>query len=114
MLLRPDLADRPVYIVDRKGRIVCCSQALFRLTGYPPSRLLGRLSVLLYVPEATPVFLMRRQRALRGQFVPSTLQTVLRTYSAEHIPVELTVETLRVEGKIAGRVAVVRELARDP
>lgn len=106
----PERAKEAVYVVDRDGRVVFCNEALADLTGYSVEKLLGRLSLVLYAAEATPVFLMRRMRALQGKDVEPQLQAQMRCADGRRRPVELTVVTLRIGGHIAGRVATVRPL----
>lgn len=104
----PEEFSSPLYVVDRVGRIVFCNHALADLIGGRAADIVGKLSLLLYPPEAAPVFLLRRIHALLGHPTPTTLKTHLRASGGREIPVELSVTNLECEGKIVGRVSVVR------
>lgn len=109
----PEDFPRPLYVVDRVGRIVFCNRAFVEMVGYRAEDMIGKLSLLFYPPEMAPVFLMRRVQSQLGQAVPPTLRTQLRRSDGRAIPVELTITSLEHEGGLAGRVTVVRE-AREP
>lgn len=98
----------PVYAIDREGRIVFCNQAFATLIGERRERIVGRLSLLLYPPEVTPVLLMRRIQGLLGRDVPETFVTEIRLGGGAHLPVELTASSLKRGEETIGRAIVVR------
>jgi PAS domain S-box-containing protein len=88
-----------------------CNGMLTQMTGYPPEALLGRPSLDLYVPEAVPLFLERRQQALRDEPVPAHLETEIVCRDGRRLPVEVTVASLRRDSQVVGRAAVVRDIS---
>jgi photoactive yellow protein len=106
----PEDFPEPLYAVDTLGRVMFCNGALAELVGLRPEEIVGRLSLVLYRPEATPAFLMRRTRALMGHTVPARLRTEIRRSGGATIPVELSVTSLKSKGTVIGRVAIVRRI----
>lgn len=106
----PDADVRPLYIVNFKGRIVYCNRAFAEITGYQQKEIVGRLSVIFYVPEATPIFLMRRAAARKGLRVAPKLNTRIRAQGGSTFAVELSVRNLLVDGRVAARVATLRRI----
>lgn len=104
----PEDFPEPLYVVDPLGRVIFCNQALAQLVGLRPDEIVGKLSLVLYRPEATPAFLMRRIHALMGHAVPPMLRTEMRRSRGASMPVELSVTSLESEGRVVGRVAIVR------
>jgi PAS domain S-box-containing protein len=104
----PEDFREPLYVVDPLGRVVFCTWTLAELVGRPAEEIVGKLSLTLYRPEATALFLMRRTQALMGQSVPPRLKTEIRRGSGAAMPVELSVSSLESEGRVIGRVAIVR------
>lgn len=109
----PEDFPEPLYVVDPLGRVVFCNRALAELVGLPGEQIVGKLSIVLYQPEAAPVFLMRRIHALMGRSVPPKLRTELRRSGGAGLPVELSVTSLENEGQTVGRVAIVRRAEQD-
>ena len=99
-----------IYTVDTEGRITFCNHMLSQLTGYLPEALLGRPALDLYVSDAVPVLLERRRQALLDEPMPAHLETELVCRHGRHIPVELTVASLRRDNQVVGRLVVVRDL----
>lgn len=100
-----------LYVVDPAGRIAYCTSAFANLVGKPVSEIVGRLSVTFYEPDQTPIFLMRRVRALSGERVEPELETAIRVPGGSR-RVGLTVTTLRsATSAVLGRVAIVRGIA---
>jgi photoactive yellow protein len=108
--IAPEAFPDPLYVVDPLGRVVFCNRALADLVGIPTEQIVGKLSIVFYRPEATPVFLMRRTQALMGGTVPPRLRTELRRSGGATLPVELSVTNLENEGRTIGRVAIVRPI----
>jgi PAS domain S-box-containing protein len=100
-----------LYIIDADGHIRFCNAALGHLTGYPAEAWLGRPSLDLYAPEDRPAVLERRTRAFRAEPVPRLLEATLLRHDGARLPVELSVTSLRREGRVVGRVAVVRDVS---
>lgn len=108
----PEDFPEPLYVVDPLGRVVFCNRALAQLVGLRAEEIVGKLSLVLYRPEATPAFLMRRIHALMGHTVPPMLKTEIRRSGGAKMPVELSVTSLEHEGRVVGRVAIVRPAAQ--
>lgn len=94
-----------LYVIDTDGRIQFCNAALAELTGYPADVLLGRPSLDLYAPEDRPTVLDRRTRAFQGEPVPRLLEATLLRHDGARLPIELSLTSLRREGRVVGRVA---------
>jgi PAS domain S-box-containing protein len=105
-----DLYDA-LYVIDADGHIRFCNAALTRLTGYPMQAMLGRPSLDLYAPEDRPAVVDRRTRAFRGESVPRLLEATLVRHDGARLPVELSLTSLRREGQVVRRVAVVRDVS---
>jgi PAS domain S-box-containing protein len=99
-----------VYVVDRDGIVTYCSRGMAALAGRPPEQIIGRPSLDLYVADARPRFLERRDRAWAGEEIESSIRTTLCHADGSLIPVEITVSTMRVDLKSAGRLTFVRTL----
>jgi PAS domain S-box-containing protein len=99
-----------VYTVDREGRITFGNAALERLTGYRVGELIGRASVELYAPETLPEIMARRQWLRNGRRVPSHLDVEILRKDGSGVSVELSVANLILEGQLAGRVIVARDI----
>lgn len=111
----PDSDSGAWYVVDTVGRMMYCNSAFSRLTGNTPGDLNGRLSIELYEPAETPVFMLRRQKAMRGIAVPPRLETRLRLPDGGVLEVELHVTSVWIDGRIAGRAASVTPIVdRSP
>jgi PAS domain S-box-containing protein len=105
-----DALNDAVYIVDTEGRIQFCNATFERLTGYAGAALLGRASLDLYAPADRPVFLARRQQALRGEPVAPFVEATLYRADGTQLPVELSMTNYLQGEAIAGRIAVVRDI----
>jgi PAS domain S-box-containing protein len=104
-------ANDAVYQVDPEGCIAFATPALARLTGYTMKELLGRPSTDLYTPEIVPTFLERRRHTLNnGKAVSPYLEANMLRKDGARVPVELAVTNFIEDGRIAGRVAVVRDI----
>jgi PAS domain S-box-containing protein len=96
--------------VDLEGRITFGNAALERLTGYRVGELIGRASVELYAPETLPEIMARRQWLRNGRRVPSHLDVEILRKGGSRVSVELSVASLILEGQLAGRVIVARDI----
>jgi two-component system, cell cycle sensor histidine kinase and response regulator CckA len=99
-----------VYIVDAAGRITFANAALERLTGYPRGELLGQSSMIFYEPSLAPLFAERRRRALRGEAVPPHLDAEIVRKDGGRLLAELSVANLVLEGRIVGRIGIIRDV----
>ncbi len=99
-----------LYTVDVRGRVTFGNAALERLTGYSLEELLGRPSTMFFAPGTKSIFTARRRRALRGESVFPPVEMELIRKDGKCVPVELSVANLVHHGRIAGRVAVVRDI----
>jgi PAS domain S-box-containing protein len=96
--------------VDTEGRFTFVNAAFETLTGYASADLLGIPSTHIYVPEAEALFLERCRQVQNNSAVPPYLETELLLKNGERLPVELSVSSLVIEGRITGRMAVVRRI----
>ena len=99
-----------VYGVDTAGRFIFANAAFEALTGYALADLRGTPATRLYVPEAETLFTEHRRQMYSGISVPPIVETVMLLKDGRRLAVELSVSNLIMEGQIAGRVAVVRDL----
>jgi PAS domain S-box-containing protein len=99
-----------VYTVDLQERITFGNAALERLTGYQVQELLGHPSLDLYTTGAVTVIMERRRQRRSGEPVPFHLEAAIRRKDGTEIPVELSVANLILEGQMAGRVIVARDI----
>jgi PAS domain S-box-containing protein len=99
-----------VYTVDLQERITFGNAALERLTGYQVQELLGHPSLDLYTTGAVTVIMERRRQRRSGEPVPFHLEAAIRRKEGTEIPVELSVANLILEGQMAGRVIVARDI----
>lgn len=107
----PESLRDPLYVIDYEGRILFCNGAFAELLGERRERIAGRLSVLLYPPEAAPLLLMQRVESLLHRTASTTVRTRIQSRRGA-IPVELTASTLKQGGKSVGWVIVVRRTKR--
>ncbi|WNZ62706.1 PAS domain S-box protein [Myxococcus sp. MxC21-1] len=76
--------------VVRDGRFVYVNEALVTMSGYPREGVLGEPATLLVSAESAAELASRHARRKRGEPVPTTYETMLRTTEGER-RVELTV-----------------------
>ena len=99
-----------VYCVDMAGRFTFVNTAFEEMTGYSAAELRDTPSLHLYVPEAETQFQERRRHAYNGSTVSPYLETVMILKGGARLPVELSVSNLVINGQMAGRVGVVRDV----
>ena len=99
-----------VYTLDLEGRVTFANPALTQLTGYGVEELLGQSSFMIHAPECVPILLERREAAGRGEDIAPYLQTKLLHKDGTRIDVEISATMLFLEGRIAGRVVVARDI----
>lgn len=99
-----------VYCVDPAGCFTFVNAACETMTGYALADLQGTPAARLYGPEAEALFTERRRHVYSGVTVSPYLETVLLRKDGKRLPVEMSVSSLLIEGQIAGRVAVLRDL----
>ena len=99
-----------VYTVDTEGRITFGNAALERLTGYRVEELIGRPSLEFYAAGGVVAITERRRLVLRGEPVPSHLETEILRKDGRWVPVELSAANLILEGQMVGRVTVARDI----
>jgi PAS domain S-box-containing protein len=99
-----------VYCVDPAGCITFANTAFETMTGYTLADLRGTASIRLYVPEAEALFTERRRQVYNGAAVPPRVETALLLEDGRRRRVELSVSSLIVEGRIAERIGVLRDL----
>jgi PAS domain S-box-containing protein len=99
-----------LYTVDVRGRVTFGNAALERLMGYGMEELLGRPWTMFFARGAKSIFTAGRRRALPGESVFPQVEVELIRKDGRRIPVELSVANLVRHGRIAGRVAIVRDI----
>ena len=99
-----------IYCVDTAGRFTFVNTAFEEMTGYSAAELEERPSLHLYDPETEAQFQERRRYVYNGATVSSYLETVMILKNGTRLPVELSVSSLVINGEIAGRVGVVRDV----
>jgi PAS domain S-box-containing protein len=100
----------PLYVVDSEGRIFFANAALERLRGASSEELLGQLARDFFEPSILPEFAERRRRAFSGEPVAPMLEAEIIGKDGTPLPVELSVGSLMREGRVIGRVVVVRDI----
>lgn len=103
--------NEAVYTCDREGRITYGNAALERLTGYRVDELLGDPGRKFFDANLTPVFIDRRRRALRGEAVPAKMEAEVIRQDGSRVPVELSASNLTHDGRVVGRVMVLRDIS---
>ncbi len=102
--------DDAVYTIDTEGRIRFGNSALERMTGYQVAELLGHPATKLYPASMVPLLTERRRRALGGEPVRSHVETEMIRRDGTSLPIELSASSLILDGRIAGRVVVARDI----
>lgn len=105
-----DALNDAVFTLDSHGRFTFGNAAGARLTGYPLEELLGRPFSALVTPEDLPILLDRFYRALSGEAISPHVELELIRKDGSRIPTELSMANLILDGRIAGRVGVARDI----
>lgn len=105
-----DALNDAVFTLDSHGRFTFGNAAGARLTGYPLEELLGRPFSALVTPEDLPILLDRFYRALSGEAISPHVELELIRKDGSRIPIELSMANLILDGRIAGRVGVARDI----
>jgi PAS domain S-box-containing protein len=100
-----------LYAVDLDGRVTFGNGALERLTGYRLQELLGRPATLFCGPGSDALLVERHKRGLRGESVRSLVEVELIRKDGGRVPAELSATNLVRQGRIAGRIAVLHDIA---
>jgi PAS domain S-box-containing protein len=99
-----------LYTVDLDGRVTFGNAALARLTGYRLNELVGRPSTRFYTRAAQAILRERRRKASRGEPLAPQVDLEIVRKDGGRVPVELSVSPLIRQGKVAGRVGVIRDI----
>jgi PAS domain S-box-containing protein len=99
-----------LYTVNLEGRVTFGNAALARLTGYQLEELIGHPPTRFYTPAAESIYKEWRKRASRGESVLPQLDLEVMRKDGVHVPVELSISPLIQNGKVAGRVGVIRDI----
>jgi PAS domain S-box-containing protein len=100
-----------LYTVDLEGRVTFANAAFARLTGYELEELLGRPATKFYARGTRAMLTPRQKRASRGESALTQLDLEVMRKDGRRVPVELSVSALMQDGKIAGRVGVLRDIS---
>jgi PAS domain S-box-containing protein len=102
--------DDALYTADVDGFITFGNTALERLTGYRMKELLGQPATLLYASGGDALVAERRKRAIRGEVVRPRVEIELIRKDGRRVPAELWGTNLVQQGRIAGRIVVLRDI----
>ncbi len=100
-----------LYTVDVDGFVTFGNAALERLTGYRMEELLGQPVTLLYASGSDALVVERRKRAIRGESVRPQVEIELIRKDGRRVPAELSGTNLVQQGRIVGRIVVLRDIA---
>jgi PAS domain S-box-containing protein len=99
-----------VFTLDAQGQFAFGNAAGERLTGYRLEELLGYPFANLVAPEDLPGLVDRFQRAIAGESISPHVEVEMIRKDGRHVPVELSMANLILDGRIAGRVGVARDI----
>jgi PAS domain S-box-containing protein len=99
-----------LYTVDADGRVTFGNAALERLTGYRMEELLGQPATLFYASGSDAIVVERRKRALRGESVRPHVEIEIIRKDGRRVPAELSGANLLQQGRVVGRVGVLRDI----
>jgi PAS domain S-box-containing protein len=105
-----DALNDAVFTLDTSGRFTFGNDAGERLTGYRLDELIGHPFTELMAREDLPVHLDRFHRALSGEAIPPHIELELIRKDGSHVPIELSMANLILNGRIVGRVGVARDI----
>jgi PAS domain S-box-containing protein len=99
-----------LYAVDLDGLVSFGNTALERLTGYSMEELLGQPATLFYVSGNDALLGKRRRRGLHGELELSQVEIEVVRKDGGRVPAELSGANLVQQGRIVGRVGVIRDI----
>jgi PAS domain S-box-containing protein len=99
-----------LYAVDLNGLVSFGNTALERLTGYRLEELLGQPATLFYASGNEPLLGRRRRRGLYDESDPSKREIEVVRKDGGRVPAELSGANLMQQGRIVGRVGVIRDI----
>jgi PAS domain S-box-containing protein len=105
-----DALNDAVFMLDNQGRFAFGNAAGARLTGYQLEELLGRSLIDLVAPKDLPDLIERFQRAISGEALSPHVEVEMIRKDGRRVPVELSMANLMLDGRIAGRVGVARDI----
>jgi PAS domain S-box-containing protein len=99
-----------VFTLDAQGRFTFGNAAGERLTGYRLEEMLGHPFADFVAPEDLPRLVDRFQRAIAGESISPHVEVEMVKKDSRRVPVELSMANLILDGRIAGRVGVARDI----
>ncbi len=99
-----------VFTLDAQGRFTFGNAASERLTGYRLEEMFGHPFAFLVAPEDLPRLVDRFQRAIAGEPISPHVEVEMIKKDGRRVPVELSMANLILDGRIAGRVGVARDI----
>jgi PAS domain S-box-containing protein len=99
-----------VYTVDEDGLVTFGNAALERLTGYGMEEMLGQPTTLFYASGHDPLSGKRRKRRLASESGLPQVEIEVVRKDGRRVPAELSVANLVQQGRIIGRVGVLRDI----
>jgi PAS domain S-box-containing protein len=99
-----------VFTLDAEGRFTFGNAAGERLTGYRLEELLGHSFMDLVAPEDLPELVDRFRRAIAGEAISPHVRAEMIRKDGTHVPIELSMANLILDGRVIGRVGVARDI----
>ncbi|HEX9869434.1 MAG TPA: GAF domain-containing protein [Candidatus Tectomicrobia bacterium] len=99
-----------LYTVDQDGLVTFGNAALEQLTGYGMEEVLGQPATLFYARGHDALLGRRRKRGIHDESVPPQVEVEVIRKDGGRVPAELSVANLVEQGRIVGRVGVLRDI----
>jgi len=99
-----------VYAVHPDGRVTFGNAALERLTGYAMEEVLGQPAIMFCVAANAALPEKRRKRGRDRQTEHSHVESEVVRKDGRRVPVEFSSATLVEQGRLIGRVGVLRDI----
>jgi PAS domain S-box-containing protein len=109
-----DCANDAIFYIDMEGTVQWCNRKTELLTGRPEADLVGRSIATFFTPESFAKATERLASVKRGDTVSSRVEFDLVQKTGEFLRSEANIASVLEEGKIIGRVVVLRDIARPP
>jgi len=99
-----------VFIIDREGTLVYLNPEFKKITGYAPSKFIGRPFAEILAPRDIQSTMERFQRGLTGEEIP-VYEVMVKHKGRGTVPIELKVTSmLNADGEAVGRIGVARDI----
>jgi PAS domain S-box-containing protein len=102
--------NEALYTVDLDGRVTFGNTALERLTGYDLAEVCGQPATLLYTHRPDALQGKRRKRGIHAESMFSQREVEVIRKDGGRVLAELSVANLVEQGRIIGRVGVLRDI----